>query len=100
MPGAAWRYRVGVQGTEITHIVSDDGTPLSSRECQDLRIRERRPVRLLGHGLHIVASCAEFAADDGSQHFVEQEPHCFTAACPAPQAACASAASCSLASIH
>ena len=73
---------------------------LGPRERQHLWVRERLPLRVSGHAFNIVATCGEFAGYRRRQHLVQQEPHRRTAACPAVQAACASAASCSLLSIH
>ena len=56
--------------------------------------------RLAGHRQHVMAQCLQFLSDQRRQHLVQQEFNRRMAACPAVQAACASAASCSLAVIH
>jgi hypothetical protein len=52
------------------------------------------------YGEDVVSPFAELARDGGGQHLIEQQPHGLMASCPADQAAKASAACCSLASIH
>ncbi len=100
MSWAAGQYGLDVERPEVADVFGDDGAPLSSRERQHVRIGESLPFGVPGHGLDVVTSGAQFAGDDRGEHLVEEQPHCLTAACPADQAALASAASCSLASIH
>jgi hypothetical protein len=61
---------------------------------------EGDPAGLVRYGEDVVSLFAEFARDRGGQHLIQQEPHGLMASCPADQAAWASAACCSLASIH
>ena len=65
-----------------------------------LGIGERDPARMVGDGQDVVPPVAEFARDGGGQHLIQQQPHGLMASCPADQAAWASAACCSLASIN